>query len=161
MIPCLLQREVDQLLSPINKIEYLRSGSLLLSTKTFNQVSSLLDSTHLPTSKIPITNSVAWNQQFTYIKLYAREFSFDTLETTLEYLCPHNVVAIRRFRPSSSAPSHLYVLAFLGPTPSKLQLGYSIYMVDWYASQPLQCYHWWRFPLSTPKTPAQLLPLNA
>ena len=122
------------LLGPIHTIEYLRSGSLLLTTKTFNEVSLLLDATHLPTSKIPITSTVAWNQQFTYGKLYAREFSFDSLETTLEYLRPHNVVAIRRLRSSSSAPSHLYVLTFLGPTPPKLQLGYSIYTVDRYVS---------------------------
>ena len=97
MNPCLLQQEVDLLLGPIHTIEYLRSGSLLLTTKTSNQVSLLLDATHLPTSKIqiPITSTVAWNQQFTYGKLYAREFSFDSLETTLEYLRPHNVVAVR------------------------------------------------------------------
>ena len=93
MNPCLLQQEVDLLLGPIHTIEYLRSGSLLLTTKTFNQVSLLLDASHLPTSKIPITSTVAWNQQFTYSKLYAREFSFDSLETTLEYLRPHNVVS--------------------------------------------------------------------
>ena len=145
MNPCLLQQEVDLLLGPIHTIEYLRSGSLLLTTKTFNQVSLLLDATHLPTSKIPITSTVAWNQQFTYGKLYAREFSFDSLETTLEYFRPHNVVAIRRLRLSSSAPSHLYVLTFVGPTPPKLQVGYSIYIVDRYVSQPLRCYHCWRF----------------
>ena len=133
------------LLGPIHTIEYLCSGSLLLTTNTLNQVSSPLEATHLPTFKIPITSTVAWNKQLTYGKLYTREFSFDTLETTLGYLRPHNVVAIRVFRPSSSASSHFYVLTFLSPTPSKLQVGYSIYTIDRYASQPLRCYHCWRF----------------
>ena len=38
---------------------------------------------------------------------------------------------------------------FLGPTPPKLQLGYSFYStVDRYVSQPLRCYHSWRFRYS-------------
>ena len=68
MNPCLLQQEVDLLLGPIHTIEYLRSGSLLLTTKTFNQVSLLLDAqnavfgTSFPTPGVPFLPKMSYFQ---------------------------------------------------------------------------------------------------
>ena len=119
-------------MGPIHTIDYLHSGSLILTTKTFNQVSLLLDTSHLPTSKIPITSTVAWNQQFTYGKLYDREFSFDSLETTLEYLRPHNVVAIRRL--------HDFSLVIGGKIHSEY-LGFSLLVANYSMNIPFFL-HW-------------------
>ena len=54
-----------------------------------------------------------WSQQFTYGKLYAPALSHESLDTILDYLSPHGVVAVRKLNPKVSAP--LYVLTFLGP----------------------------------------------
>ena len=140
--PCLLKKDIDSLCGPVTSVEYLQSGNLLITACSSDQVTLLLGISSLPSLNVSVTAKIAWSQQFTYGKLYAPALSHESLDTILEYLSPHGVVAVRKLNPKVSAP--LYVLTFLGPVPSKLTLGYMQYNIDKYVSRPLRCFTCWR-----------------
>ena len=149
--PFLLKKDIDSLCGPVTSVEYLQSGNLLITACSSDQVTLLLGISSLPSLNVSVTAKIAWSQQFTYSKLYAPALSLHllhpsilclSLDTILDYLSPHGVVAVRKLNPKVSAP--LYVLTFLGPVPSKLTLGYMQYNIDKYVSRPLRCFTCWR-----------------
>lgn len=148
--PIKLKLEIDNLCGPVLKTEYLQSGSILITTDNFAQIEMILKCTCLPSLGIPTTANVAWTRQFSYGKLFAREFSHDTLEELLQMLKPHNVIAIRKlFSDPDREHVPLYVLTFLGPKPATLTLGYIKYEISTYYSTPMRCRKCWRLRHST------------
>jgi hypothetical protein len=65
MNPFKLKTGIDQLCGPVVRVEYLRSGTLVLTAASYEQVSQLLAQTRFPTSDIPISVKVAWARHFT------------------------------------------------------------------------------------------------
>ena len=148
--PIKLQKDIDSICGPVNKVEYQRSGSLLITTETIEQVQKLLKAKQFNVLNITITASVAWTRHFSYGKLYAREFLEDSIEEILEALEPHKVVSVRKlYTDPNKVNIPLYVLTFLGPCPSVLRVGYVQYKIDKYYSKPLQCRSCWRLRHST------------
>lgn len=139
--PYRMGQELKTICGDLHNVEYQRSGNILITTSTLDQVVKLLEVTCLMESKIPIKISVAWGKQLTYGTLYAPEFQHDTLEYLLTILKPHSVVGIRKLF-SDPKKNHvpLYVLTFLAKAcPDKVKVGYSIYSIDKYYPNPLRC----------------------
>lgn len=139
--PYKIKAEIDTLCGPVNNVEHRRNGSLLITTKSTDQVQTIVKSTRLPISQIPIKGSVAWSTQTVSGKIYAPEFAEDTLSDLLELLKPVGVIAIRKFlQDPTKKHIPIYVLTFLNnKCPDKIQVGYTRYRVDEYYSQPLRC----------------------
>lgn len=143
--PIKIKKAIDALCGEIQELEYLRSGNLLITVKNQQQLKTILKATILPILNIQITSAIAWARHFTYGKIYAPELSHESLPELLDMLSPFNVVSIRKLF-SDPRKSHvpLYVLTFMGPTPSSLKLGYISYQVDTYYPSPTQCRKCWR-----------------
>ena len=94
--PFKIANEMDSLCGQVAKVQYLRSGSILVTTTTSQQTDQLLKHTRLKQSNIPIKVTIAWNKQFSYGKIYAPEFQSDSLDYLLEILQPNHVVGIRK-----------------------------------------------------------------
>ena len=83
--PGKMKREIDTLVGVVDDVEYRRNGSLLITCKDFNQVSTLLNlkATRLPLSQLPIKAAVSWSTQMVYGRLYAPEMKDDSLNPRL------------------------------------------------------------------------------
>ena len=148
--PCKIELGLKELLGGIEKLEYLKSGSIIVTTKSFAQTKKLLSAQKIPKYDIPIKATVAWNRQLTYGKIYAEEFSNDTLQELLEYLTPHGVVNVRKlFRDPARAHVPLFVLTFIGAAPTHIILGSIRYSVDKYIPNVLRCRNCHRFGHTT------------
>lgn len=86
MDPFRIGKEIDLICGQVEKVEYKPSGSLLITKKTLRQVTNLLQLKSFTAQNIPINAQVAWGQQISYGKLYAPEFSQDTLDELLDIL---------------------------------------------------------------------------
>jgi hypothetical protein len=139
--PFRIGQELKSICGDVHNVEYQRSGNILITTLTLDQVVKLLKVQYLTEAKIPVKVCVAWGKQLTYGKLYAPEFQQDTLEYLLTILKPHGVVTVRKlFSDPKKDNVPLYVLTFLGRAcPDKLKIGYSIYSIDKYYPNPLRC----------------------
>ena len=144
--PCKIEIGLIELCGEVEKLDYLKSGSIMVTTKSLKQTQLLLKTKSIPKYDIPVSAGVAWNRQLTYGRLYAREFGHDTtLDELLKYLEPHNVVGIRKlFRDPSKEHIPLFVLTFLGPRPEKIKLGSIQYDIDIYIPSPIKCRNCWR-----------------
>ena len=148
--PISLKDAIDSLCGPVDGVEYLRSGGIILTAKTLDQVRILLSAKSLPPCAPTIETSVAWSRQFSYGKIWAPEFSNDSLTDLLDYLKEYHVIAIRKLlRDPKRSNVPLYVLTFLGPAPPSLTLGYINYRIDKYYPSPLRCRNCWRLRHST------------
>jgi len=96
--PFRIMKEVKFLCGEVNNIEHehTQSGSLLITTKTHEQVKILLDAKTFGEENIPVKSSIAWSRQLCQGKIYAPAFSGESLEYLLEKLKPCGVVAIRK-----------------------------------------------------------------
>ena len=139
--PFKVAKEIDELCGQVTKVQYLKSGSLFITTNSSQQTQQLLKQHTLKISKIPIRVTIAWNKQLSYGKIYAPEFQSDSLEYLLEILKPSKVVGIRNlFTDPNKAHIPLYVLTFLSDScPEKLKVGYCHYTVDRYYPNPTRC----------------------
>ena len=131
----------------VDDVEHRRNGSLLITTKTLDQLKNLLKQTRLPVSQTPIKASIAWSTQTVCGKIFAPEFEEDTLETILTQLKPEGVIQVRKMlQDPRRADSQLYILTFLGDKcPDKVTVGYSKYAVDKYHPTPsicTKCFRW-------------------
>lgn len=140
MNPMKVAREIDKICGAVERVDHKRSGSLLIVAKSHEQVKQLLNTTMF-CNTIPVLASVAWGSQTVYGKIYAPEFTSESLEEILEYLKPCGVVGVRKFyQDPARANSPLYVLTFLKDCcPETIKVGYSIYRVDPYYPTPLRC----------------------
>lgn len=138
--PIRVAREIERICGAVERVDHKRSGSLLIVTKSHEQVRQLLKTTVF-CENIPVVPSVAWGRQTVYGKIYAPEFSSESLEEVLECVRPCGVVGVRKFyQDPARASSPLYVLTFLKDScPETLKVGYSIYHVDPYYPAPLRC----------------------
>lgn len=97
--PYRVGKAMDTICGPVDQIEHLKSGALLVTTKTLAQAEQLLLRTpdiafyDTPT---PVVASVAWTNQLSYGKIYAPELQEESLDFLLTILSPHNVVGIRK-----------------------------------------------------------------
>ena len=57
--PRIVQLEIDKLVGEVENMEYRRNGSLLIMTKTAEQIRTLSKCTRLPLSNIAIKSSIA------------------------------------------------------------------------------------------------------
>ena len=150
--PCKMEICLKELCGDIEKFEYLKSGSIIVTTKSIDQTKKLLKAKALPKYDMPIRVGVAWNRQLTYGKIYAEEFSHDTLDELLGYLKPHGVVGARKLF-TDPAKSHvpLYVLTFVGTLPNHVILGSIKYNIDKYIPRPMRCRNCHRLGHTTKK----------
>ena len=138
--PLKLQNDINSICGPVLKVDYQRSGNLIITTISREQVTQLSKATTLPSLKIPIKTAIAWGNQISYGKIMAPEFANDSLEEILEMLSEHNVVSVRKFffdEKRKHIP--LYVLTFVGAVPQKIKIGYVSFNVDTYFPSPLRC----------------------
>ena len=148
--PCKIEIGLNKICGKIEKLDYLKSGSILVTTKTLIQTEKLLKTTMLPEFNIPIKITIAWSRQLTYGKIWAPEFGNDTLQEMLKYLEPHNVVAVRKlFNNPTRAHTPLFVLTFFGKLPPYIILGSIRYEIGVFIPRPLRCRNCWRFGHST------------
>ena len=141
--PCKMEDALTKLCGNIEFVEYNRKAdSILITLQTHHQVHKIIKTKVL--LEKPITIKPHWARSFTYGKLRAPEFSEETMEEMLEYLKPHNVVAVRKlFTNPSKSHIPLYVLTFLGPLPAKIKLGHISYLIDVYVPKPMRCNKCW------------------
>lgn len=144
--PIVLAKGIDTLCGDtgtITKLEYLNSGSILVTTSSAAQLRTLLKAQVFPAasgSQIPIISSVSYSHQFTYGKVFAPAFKHMALNELLELLTDQNVVAVRKlFMDPAKASVPLFVLTFLGGRPENLLLGYTSYVIDKYIPNPMRC----------------------
>lgn len=148
--PHKIKMGLDHLCGEVKELEYLQSGSLLVTVKEDSQRQLLENATIYPILNIPINASIAWGRQFSYGKIFAPQLSEETLEEILEILSPLKVVSVRKLF-NDPARSHvpLYVLTFLGTLPTTLKVGYISYNIEKYYPTPLQCRKCWRLRHAT------------
>ena len=143
--PHKLQLAIDAICGPVERVEYLKNQSVIITPSTSGQTKLLLNTKMLPNLQLPVHVTVAWQRQFSYGKLYAEEFRHDSLKDLLEILRPHKVVKIRKlFSDPAKAHVPLFVLTFLGPAPKILTVGYVKFKIDTYTPAPLRCRNCWR-----------------
>lgn len=132
--------EIESICGPVSKIEYKKSGSLLITTESLLQVYSLLKVTKL-FSNIPVSVSVAWGTELSQGKLYAPEFSSDTIKELLDMLKPYGVVGVRKlYQDPAKKNTPLFILTFLSSVcPRKLRTKYTTLNIDPYYPSPLMC----------------------
>ncbi|XP_047737640.1 uncharacterized protein LOC125178286 [Hyalella azteca] len=141
--PFRIAKAMDALCGPVQSVEHQRSGALLITTKTLEQVHILLDAKILKIGEEshPVTGTIAWSTQFSYGKIFAPELQDESLDFLLTILKEDKVVGIRKLLSDpkkSSVP--LYVLTFLSPSPpNEIRVGYCPYTVDKYYPSPLRC----------------------
>lgn len=139
--PFRIQQEIDAICNEVENVEHCKSGSLLITTKTLEQVHTLLKLKHFTASKISVTTAIAWSKQLSYGKIFAPEFQQDSLQYLLTIMQDQGVVSIRKlFADPEKANVPLYVLTFLEATcPTKIKIGYCSYNIDKYYPSPQRC----------------------
>ena len=109
--------------SEVNNAEYLRSGSILVTIKTKEQINQIKNCQTFPVLNIPMVNKIAWTHQFTYgtINLpmvnYGHQNSKGTLylNEILKMVEDQGVIVVRNFFSDPNRDhTPLYVLTFLG-----------------------------------------------
>jgi len=141
MNPFKVGSSLDDICGKVAAVEHKKSGSILVTTKTRDQVMVLLKTKTFSTSLIPINVKVAWGPHISQGKIYAPEFIDMPLEEILTYLKPEGIVGIRKLL-NDPAKQHipLYVLSFLGKEcPPKIRTMYSYYKVDPFYPNPIRC----------------------
>ena len=141
-----IRRGIGEICGEVLNAEYLKSGNILVTVKTKNQLNLLKAANLFPILNLPIIAKIAWTHQFTYGKLWAPELGRDSLEEILDLFKDQNVIAVRKlFADPNRSHLPLYVFTFLGPLPSEIKLGYQIIKLDKYIPSPLVCKNCWRF----------------
>ena len=131
----------------MDRVDHKKSGSFLITTKTLQQVHTIMKAKTLTEDNIPIKTTIAYTNQLSYGRIYAPEFLECSLQDWLEMLKPCNVVGVRNlYQDSNRASSSLYVLTFLPKKcPERIQAGYSSCRVHLYYQSPslcLKCCRW-------------------
>ena len=138
--PITLAEAIDSIDGPVNKVEHLKSGSLLITCVTLSQVETFLDCNMFSKKNIPVKTTIAWNKHFSYGKVFAPEFKEESLTNILEYLKHLRVISVRKLYGDPTKQNiPLYVLTFLGKCPPSIKVGYSIFNIDKYYPSPLRC----------------------
>ena len=137
-----MAKGLDNLCGPVNKVEHMKSASLLITTNFVKQIHDILKAQTFTDKKIPITSTVAWKTQISQGRIYAPEFLDCSLSELLALLKPNNVIGIRKlYNDPKRINSPLYVLIFLSQDcPDKIRTGYSSYSVDPYYPGPIRCF---------------------
>ena len=141
MNPFAVAKGIDMLCGPVEKVEHTKSGSLLITTKTLQQIRTILRAEVFTEKRIPITTIIAWSSQISQGRIYAPEFRDCSLADLLELLKPSNVIGIRKlYSDPNKSTSPLYVLSFLSKEcPERIKTGYTSYRVDPYFPGPTRC----------------------
>ena len=148
--PQKIRAGIELICGEVKNAEYLRSGSILVTIKTKEQIAQIKNCQIFPVLDIPIVNKIAWTHQFTYGKLWAPELKRDTVNEILKMFEEQGVIAVRKFfSDPNREQTPLYVLTFLGPAPKELKLGYQIFPLDKYLPSPLTCKNCYRFGHTT------------
>jgi len=137
---------IDKICGPVESVVHKRSGSLLITTKSMEQVHKILQCKTFPENDIPVSAKISWSSQISYGKIYAPEFLDSSLEEILSYLKPEGVIGIRKLlNDPRKVKVPLYVLSFIGnKCPDRLKTRYSYYKVDPFYPKPTQCTNCYR-----------------
>ena len=150
--PISVARIITSVCGEVGAVKHLRSGGLLVSCTSQDQVRKLLSISSIPSPKpnsplIPVITSIALNGNTVSGKIYAPWLRGIPLDELLEELKPLGVVQIRKLL-NDRTRSHvsLFVLVFLGNTvPKQVKVGYSICQVEQFVPSPMRCYKCFRF----------------
>lgn len=148
MNPCRIKAGIDKICGTIVSIEHQRSGSLLITTSTFEQVQKLLavNLFPFPPKDVTVNATVSWESQFAYRKFYAPEFADTPMDELLNFLQPFNVVTVRKlFSDPRRTKVPLFVATFIGQAPLFLLLGYCKYPLEKYVPSPRRCGKCYRY----------------
>ena len=139
--PFKVAKAIDDLCGSVERVEHKKSGSLLVTTKTNEQVRKILQAKVFSEDSIPIKTTIAWASHLSYGRVYAPEFLESSLADLLNMLKPCNVVGVRKlYQDPSRSHTPLYVLTFLSrDCPDKIKTGYSSLKVDPYYQSPMRC----------------------
>ena len=122
--PIQQQTHIEEVCGPVHNIKPLKSGSLIITTSSIEQVHTLLNTKTLSPQGIPINCIISWNKQFTLRKLWAPHFAKTPLDKFLNYLRPVGAVSVRKlYSDPSKQDFPLFVVTFLGNAPAKVQKG--------------------------------------
>jgi hypothetical protein len=112
--PIRIAQEIDKICGEVPKVEYCKTGSIIVTTRTLEQAHKLLKANSFPGINLPINTAVAWSRQLNQGKIYAPEFQDDDPEELLPMLRDAGIVGIRSlFSDSKRGNVPLYVLTFL------------------------------------------------
>jgi len=138
--PFKLGKEIESICGPVTNIEYKKSGNILITTNSLDQVKKLLETKRI-LDNITVKVIVAWNSTISEGKLYAPEFSNESLEELLELLKPFGVIAVRKLlRDPLKSHVPLFVLSFLSPKcPQTIKTSYTVLHIDPFIPSPRMC----------------------
>ena len=144
--PLKIKIGIEEICGVVEAAEYQRSGGIIITVKTKNQIQLLINAKKFPKLNIPITGKIAWTNQFSYGKLWAPELIRDSLDEILDMFKEQNVMAVKKLLNDPNKQNvPLYVFTFLGPAPKKIKLGYLLLPLDKFLPNPMQCRSCWRF----------------
>ena len=125
--PFLVAKAIDSMWGQVDKVEHMKSGSLLITTRNVQQIHKILQANTFTEKQILITSTVAWNTQISQGRIYAPEFLDCTLVELLQLLNPSNVIGIRNlYNDPKQENSPLYALTFpANKCPDRIRTGYS------------------------------------
>ena len=138
-----LTRVINSISGNVEDIIFLRSGALLVTCKSSEQIQKFLN-----------TNEIEFNDKVIPIKvvpakigntqkgvIYAPELCNSSCEEIQEELTSYNVTLVEKlYRDPDKATVPLYIITFESKTlPEKIAIAYKPYKVDPYIPQPLRC----------------------
>ena len=139
--PFKVAKAIDDLCGSVERVEHKKSGSLLVTTKTNEQVRKILQARVFSEDSIPNKTIIAWASHLSYSRVYAPEFLESSLADLLNMLKPCNVVGVRKlYQDPSRSHTPLYVLTFLSrDCPDKIKTGNIRLKVDPCYQRPMRC----------------------
>ena len=136
--PKMIADGIHKICGPVEKVQSLASGKLMITTNTKEQVESLLKA-ELFLNKYRIKVNMAWNRQIKCGKIYSSSLTGMMMEEILESLRSQGVVGVRKLYHNPRHPCHWYVLAFLRDVPETVNMEYLRLKVHEYYPSPMLC----------------------
>ena len=145
--PFAIRREIDSKYGTVMSVKALRSGPLLVETKSSNHTHTLLNMTSLRGS--PVTASLAERMNTVEGSIRADSLTEMSNKEILEELEPQGVCRVQRLRSRDVAkwgPNPTVRLSFRGRLlPLHVYCGYEKVAVNPWVPMPRACQHCWNF----------------
>lgn len=148
--PFLIQKVIDSVCGEVDLCKKLRSGIILIKTKSFSQASKLICLVSLsPTIKIEVTEHKTLN--FTKGVIYTNELRYIPEEEILkeETIKNQNIVDVKKIMKKQGEnliETGLVILTFSAlALPEVVKLGYEIAIPSPYIALPMKCHNCLRF----------------
>ena len=143
--PFKLKRWLERLCGePVATAKVIRSGALLVQTRSQAQNSKLMGATNIDGTRVSAEVAVWLNSSEGVI--YSPDLRCCSDEELLEELAPQGVIEVCRLRTNRGSPNPLIRLRFKGlDLPPRVMCGYLAVLVKAWIPPPRQCRKCWRF----------------